>query len=167
MLWALWAAKETAYKAARKADVTAVFLPRLFHVVLAVDDKGHADSGMVHTPYCPVAVRLYTAVDYVHCIGATPLPGMLDRVVRDIERLAPTASNHDSSTAVRLLARRNLAGLLNVPEEKIDIRRWIDMWGPPVPYIDGRPLPYDLSLSHDGAFVACAMVSYPEGWAQF
>ena len=89
MLWALWAAKETAYKIANKVDLLAIFTPRLYPVVLSPGDDGPALSGMVDTPQGQIAVRVSIAPDYLHCIGATPLPGILDHVLWDIERLSP------------------------------------------------------------------------------
>jgi phosphopantetheinyl transferase (holo-ACP synthase) len=165
MLWALWAAKETAYKIASKTDLQAVFTPRLYRVVLSPDDHGPTRSGMVYTPQCPVVVRVFIAPDYLHCIGATQLPGILDHVHWDIGRLSPLeeGNDHDPSMAVRRLAGLHLATLLDAPTADIDIRRFqdIDRWGPPVPYREGQPAPFDLSLSHDGAFVAFAMISSP------
>ena len=163
MLWALWAAKETAYKIASKVDLLAVFTPRLYPVVLSPCDDGPTRSGMVDTPQGPVAVRVSIAPDYLHCIGATPSPGILDHVLWDIERLSPAKAggDHDPSLAVRRLAGRRLAGLLDVSVADIDIRRFqdIDKWGPPTTYVEGEPARFDLSLSHDGAFVACAVIT--------
>jgi phosphopantetheinyl transferase (holo-ACP synthase) len=163
MLWALWAAKETAYKIAAKVDLQAVFTPRLYPVVLAPGDQGATRSGTVETPQGPVSVRVSIAPDYLHCIGTTPLPGILDHVLWDIERLSPAkqGGDHDSSLAVRRLAGRRLATLLDVPVVDIDIRRVqdIDKWGPPITYVEGQPARFDLSLSHDGVFVAYAIMA--------
>jgi hypothetical protein len=165
MLWALWAAKETAYKIANKVDLLAVFTPRLYPVVLSPGDYGPTRSGMVHTTQGPVAIRVSITPDYLHCIGATLLPSILDHVLWDIERLSPAkeGGDHDPSMAVRRLAGRRLAALLDVPAVDIDIRRVqdIDKWGPPTTYFEGQPARFDLSLSHDGAFVAYAIIAAP------
>ena len=164
MLWALWAAKEAAYKVASKTDLLAVFTPRLFAVNLFPGDHGQIRSGMVYSPHGPVVIRVTVAPDHLHCIGATPLPGILDHVLWDIERLSTSEEgcDQDPSMAVRRLAGRRLAELLHVTAADIDIRRFhdIDKWGPPTPCLDGQPVPFDLSLSHDGAFVAYAMIPF-------
>ena len=161
ILWALWAAKETAYKIASKRDVLAVFSPRLYPAVLYPGTHGPTRSGMVYPPQGPVAIRVYIAPDHLHCIGATLLPGILDEVLWEVKRLPPAKAggHHDPSMEVRRLAGRRLAAILDKPAVDIDIRRFndIDKWGPPTTYIEGQPAPFDLSLSHDGAFVACAM----------
>lgn len=165
MLWALWAAKETAYKIASKINILSVFTPRNYPVVLSPVNHGPTRSGMVHTSEGPVTVRLLIERDYLHCIGATALSGVLDHVLWDIERLsaAGRGGEHDLSAAVRQFAGKRLAVLLHVSEADIDIRRIQDMdkWGPPLPHLEGQCIPFDLSLSHDGAFVAYAMVPVP------
>jgi len=165
LLWALWAAKETAYKIASKINILSVFTPRDYHVVLSPGNHGPTRSGMVYSPEGPVIMRVLITLEYVHCIGATLLPGLLDHVLWDIARFCPAAegSGHDPSMAVRRLAGRRLAELLGVSEADIDIRRVMDAdkWGPPAPYFEGQSIPFDLSLSHDGAFVAYALIPVP------
>lgn len=163
MLWTLWAAKETAYKIASKADLLAVFTPRLYPVVLSPDDYEPTRSGVVYSPQGPVAIRVSITPDYLHCIGATQLSGILDHVLWDTERLSPAkeGGDPDPSAAVRRIAGRRLAALLDVPAVDIDIRRFQDMdrWTPPTTYVEGQPARFDLSLSHDGDFVAYALVA--------
>jgi hypothetical protein len=162
MLWAIWAAKEAAYKIVNKSDLLAVFTPRRYSVFLPYGGQGSVRSGRVDTPLGPVVVRIDVTRDYLHCIGATLRPGVLDHVIWDIERFSAVddARDHDLSMAVRRLAGRRLSAMLNRPAMDIDIRRFneTDRWGPPAPYLGEQPLPFDLSLSHDGAFVACAMI---------
>jgi hypothetical protein len=162
ILWALWAAKETAYKVVRKIDPSVASTPRLYPVVMSPDEHDPARSGMVYTPQGPVVIRVAIAPDHLHCIGATPLPGILDHVLWDVERLcqAEDGGDPDPSLAVRRLAGRRLAALLDVSEADIAIRRCqdIDQWAPPAPYLGEKSVPFDLSLSHDGAFVAYAMI---------
>jgi hypothetical protein len=169
LLWALWAAKETAYKIASKTDILAVFIPRLYPVVLSSGDDKPTRSGWVDTPKGPVVVRVAITPEYLHCIGATQYPGILDDVLWEVERLPPPAADghYDPSTSVRRLAGRRLAKILDRPAADIDIRRFndIDQWGPPAPYIEGQAAAFDLSLSHDGAFIAYAMTPSPPGQA--
>jgi hypothetical protein len=162
VMWALWAGKETAYKVVRKMNPLAASTPRLYPVLLSPGDHGPILSGMVCTPHGPVVIRVSVAGDYLHCIGAAPLPDVLDHVFWHVDRLTPAedVGGHDPSMAVRRHAGRRLAALLNAPAADIDIPRFedIDGWGPPTPYLKGKPAPFDLSFSHDGAFVAYAMI---------
>ncbi|PKN59834.1 MAG: hypothetical protein CVU53_06220, partial [Deltaproteobacteria bacterium HGW-Deltaproteobacteria-11] len=155
VMWALWAAKETAYKVVRKMNPLAASTPRLYPVLLSAGDHGSIRSGMVCTPHGPVCIRVSVAGEYLHCIGASP-PDILEHVLWDIKRLPPAeeGGDHDPSMAVRRLARRRLAELLHASAADITIRRFQDShgWGPPRPYFRGKPAPFDLSFSHDGAF---------------
>ena len=163
-MWALWAAKETAYKVVRKMNPLVASTPRLYPVVLSLGDQGPARPGVVCTPHGPVVIRVSVDADYVHCIGSTT-PDMLDHILWSVERLSPAEEGGDyaPSPAVRRLAGRRLAALLHVPAADIAIRRCQDIhgWGPPRPYLKGNPAPFDLSFSDDGAFVAYAMISSP------
>lgn len=165
-MWMLWAAKETAYKVIRKIDPLVVSTPRLYPVLLSPGDHGPTRSCMVYTPQCPVVIRVSVAGEYLHCIGAAPLPDILDHVLWSVDRFTPArdGGDHDPSTAVRRLAGRRLAELLHISAADIAIRRCQDGhgWGPPRPYFNGKPAPFDLSFSHDGAFVAYAMIPAPD-----
>lgn len=207
LMWTLWAAKETAYKVARKIDPLAASAPRLYPVVLFPGDpvpiRSGTVCGMVFSPCGPVAVRVTIATDYLHCIGATK-PVILERVLWSVERYPPAEAGGDAasdisqtvpsetlcddhspclqgaiklrreerriaqsapfkafdpSAAVRRHARRHLAELLHVSAADIEIQRLQDNdgWGPPRPYLNGKPAPFDLSLSHDGIFIAYAI----------
>jgi hypothetical protein len=162
VMWALWAAKETAYKVVRKLNSLAASTPRLYQVVMSPGDQGPILSGMVCTPHGPVFIRVSVAGDYLHCIGAAPLPDVLDHVLWSVDRLTPAedGGDHDPSIEVRRHAGRRLAALLNASAADIAIRRCQENhgWGPPTPYLKGKPAPFDLSFSHDGAFVAFAMI---------
>jgi hypothetical protein len=164
VMWTLWAAKETAYKVVRKIDPSNASTPRLYPVILFPGDHGPIRSGMVYTPQGPVVIRVSVAGEYLHCIGATSPPDILEHVLWDIKRLPPAedGDDHDPSTAVRRLAGRRLAELLHASAADIAIRRCQENhgWGPPRPYLNGKPAPFDLSLSHDGAFVAYAMIPF-------
>jgi hypothetical protein len=162
-MWALWAAKETAYKVVRKMNPLVASTPRLYPVVMSPGDQGPTRPSMVCTPHGPVVIRLSVDADYVHCIGSATL-NMLDHILWSVERLSPAeeGGDHALSTAVRRLAGRRLAALLHVSAADIAIRRCQDNHGlgPPRPYLKGKPAPFDLSFSHDGTFVAYAMIPF-------
>ena len=80
ILWAFWAAKETAYKAISKnyPDVTSA--PRRYPVRLDSVKVSSALSGIVNTPHGAVSVKLFFNEDYVHCIG-------IDKCFYDLEKI--------------------------------------------------------------------------------
>ena len=128
-----------------------------------------------------IRVRWETACDYVHCIGqlarermnaapASPADAPRDwrRILADIVRdgqplggalsEAEQASVHSTaSERVRLLARR-LMERWDVQGAEV-VRLWrVWGWGPPVVAQEGEPVAgFDVSLSHDGRFVAAAV----------
>ena len=186
-LWKVWAAKETAFKIASKLREGVVFAHRKFEVVpdtaaepeRAIGEAiGHWAS--VHFDDLEIRVRWETARDYVHCVGQlvrrehgaaagdpeTPrhtrrvLAGILGdgHAVGGALSRAEQASVHSSaSERARLLARRLMARWdLQGAEIVRSWRAW--GWSPPVLSQQGRPVAgFDVSLSHDGRFVAAVL----------
>jgi len=181
-LWKTWAAKEAAYKIACKIREKVVFAHQAFEVAME-HHEGH-----VRFEDLLVRVRWDLARDYVHCIGqiggspaARPAgPNAESGFGRLHSRLltaiahcrqpldgslttAERASVHSPpSERARLLARRvmeqwDLGGA--------EILRLWRAWGWSAPLVarGGRPVDgFDVSLSHDGRFVAAA-VAGPHG----
>jgi len=168
--WSLWAAKESAFKAARKLDEGVRFLPKRFSVrftggVSAV--VGHVD---VRRSLGRFDVAFLGAGEWVHAIARhrnpsvrpsepgtwPPEPGERHRVSAVVERIGPAATPLEASERVRALARRVLGRALAIAPSEIEViatgripeARWRD-----------APLPVDLSLSHHGRFLACALSS--------
>ena len=69
LLWAFWAAKETAYKAAAKTDPDITSAPGRYPVFLDLEYGTGAMRGNVSTPGGPVAVKIRFHEEYVHCVG--------------------------------------------------------------------------------------------------
>ncbi|MCZ6727625.1 MAG: 4'-phosphopantetheinyl transferase superfamily protein [Acidobacteria bacterium] len=146
MRWSLWAAKESAFKACRKLDPRVRFLPRDFAVHLSgeraevVHRSGRFDVWLDQTDR------------WVHALASQTGDKPGSRVGGDPSAL-PDAAEETSSERVRKLARSALGALLNiapdelriVSEDRIPRAQW-----------RGEPVPFDLSLSHDGRFAACA-----------
>jgi len=170
LLWLFWAAKETAFKAASRVMEDLSFIPRRFEVSLATSEavfpKGRPAllRGLVETPGPPVYVEACLCPDYVHVIGATDADA-LKEVIFGHHLLADKADGspgQTSSREARWAAASALAGRLGLEPSEIEIKRrplTAGRLGPPFPCRQDIPLPYDLSLSHHGRFVAYAFVT--------
>jgi phosphopantetheine--protein transferase-like protein len=183
-LWKAWAAKEAAFKIASKLREGVVFAHRAFEV----EGLAPGQRPRVRFEGLDIRVRWETALDYVHCIGQyardraadlhdRPNAGggglgwrrFFSGIAREGQRLdgalsrAEQESVHSTSSArARLLARR-LMERWDLQGAEV-VRLW-HAWrlGPPVVALNGTPLAaFDLSLSHDGRFVA-VVVTGPGG----
>jgi hypothetical protein len=150
--WALWAAKESAYKAEKRIDPELVFSPKRFAVELSalpvaggqgvavgqVVHRGHVLDLQVHVD----GTSLHAVARGVSAAGARLL-WRVDRVVSD-----PGAT-------ARRLAATAIGSAFGLDPSGIRIVR-----RPPVAIHRGRPLEVDVSLSHHGRFAAfaCALV---------
>lgn len=154
--WAMWAAKEAAYKLARRLDHSVVFSPPRFVVSWQAVDRGRRERmGRVQHPAGPFEVLLREGDDYVHAIALLPGtdPG---GVVVGIERpdLSLTYPGPEGpGRAARALAGASVGRSMGLPPEALEVRkrgRIPELWR------RGAPAPGDLSLSHHGALVAFA-----------
>jgi phosphopantetheinyl transferase (holo-ACP synthase) len=140
----LWAAKESAYKAARKEDARTVFSPSRFLVRL--EDARHATVAAGERRF---AVELSPGDGYVHAVarGAGDPPATVCTAVET------RAAGADESDAVRRLTVdtiervTGIAGFAVVRDSRIPSLR-----------VNGHAVAADLSLSHHGRFVAFACV---------
>lgn len=145
--WAFWAAKEAAYKRARRADPGVVFSPVRFEVTIGADGRGrvrHAGKAW--------AVRVERSAERIHAVAADTADGT-ERARAGVASLRDGA---DPSAAVRRLALRELAPALGVAPDALRIER-----RERVPWLyveDGRPA-MPLSLSHHGRFIAWAWLA--------
>jgi phosphopantetheinyl transferase (holo-ACP synthase) len=103
-----------------------------------------------------IFIRLFPHSQYVHCVGADNVK-VLDKLIWSVEAL-PEEKNINPSIYLRHLLRQNLARCfsLNFNQIKIKRTRQNGELQPPYVYIDGRKTDIDISLSHDGRFVAYA-----------
>ena len=151
--WSLWAAKESAYKVAKKLDPAVRFLPRDFVVQRIAEGR----AVVVHETG-PFDVRLDRTDERIHAI-ATPAAAKASPPIgplrAGIERLA--APGADPSRSVRTLVCAELGAWMDVPPEQLQIGA--DR-GIPIALWQNQRLPVDLSLSHHGRFVAWA-------WGEF
>ena len=171
-LWSFWACKEAAYKVVQKKDHHAAFLPDRWSVQCRnFQDlpeshpslqSGCREGEVVIPGSGNVCVRLFTFPSYVHCIASDASEG-LNRIVAHVNRL-PRRENSlrtDPSLFVRSKLLRCLARHLCLPARDMNIVRepQKDGLGPPLLYIAGVRSAIDLSISHDGCYVAYAYLA--------
>ena len=137
--WALWAAKEAAFKAARKRDSGLRFSPVRFVAEL------EGPRGRVRHGDLEFHVQLDVSEERVHALAAhVGDPRAVFRVAE---------SEGDPSREVRDLALRMLARVLGVPRRDLSI---VKRSGAPCLLRAGEPAAADVSFSHHGRFVAVA-----------
>ena len=147
--WTLWAAKESAYKVAKKLDPAVRFLPRDFVVRRIAEGRA-----VVMHKTGPFDVRLHRTDEWVSAVAiltAANAPWTHRPISTGIECLEVPGA--DPSRTVRELACAALALRMNLPTGQVLIAA--DR-GVPVALWRNRRLPVDLSLSHHGRFVAWA-----------
>ena len=142
--WLLWAAKESAYKAARKEDPRTVFSPARFVVRLEGDARASVAVGARR-----FLVDLVAGADHVHAVAraAGDPSGAVSTAVAKLPELSLC------NEAVRRLVIATLSPLLAVEPEHLAIQRDGRI---PTLWIRGARSTADLSLSHHGQFVAFA-----------
>jgi phosphopantetheinyl transferase (holo-ACP synthase) len=156
--WSFWAAKESAYKVAKKLDAAVRFMPRDFLVRPVAE--GWA---LVLHETRSFEVRLERTDEWVHAVATLAAAKGLSThrsVSVGIEPLE--ASSTDASRTVRESALAALSSRMSLPTGQIRIAA---ERGIPVAVWRKRRLPVDLSLSHHGRFVAWAWgeCAVPEG----
>jgi len=158
-LWSFWAAKEAAYKVLKKQDSAVVFLPRRWEVRRS--PQGVADGEVVVPGGRKVYLRFFQCADFVHCLGAD-VADVLEKI--KFGHAAPPrlagAGRGDDSLFLRRFAVREIARYLQVPSSAVAIERSAEgaELGPPRLVIGGEISPIEVSLSHDGRFVAFAFL---------
>jgi phosphopantetheinyl transferase (holo-ACP synthase) len=147
--WILWAAKESAYKVAKRRDPASVFSPARFVVELDAELRGrvrHAGEAF------PVQVTLRG--DCIHAVATAP-GGEPERTRSGVRGLAGDAAcaSERPGLEARAFAITEIAARLATPADRLHfglrgrIPRLLDR--------EGREVG-DLSLSHHGRFVAYA-----------
>ncbi|MGV8056886.1 MAG: 4'-phosphopantetheinyl transferase superfamily protein [Smithellaceae bacterium] len=164
MLWSLWACKETAFKVISKSDSDAPFLPRQWSVQLNQPDNMSRKSEVIIPGGNNVFVQICFAESYVHCIGSDNLPD-LDKIIWGVEFLPQTEAGEivEPSSFVRKCLCRRLANIYNLNFLKMEVRRTKKgrELQPPHLYYENNKAAFDISLSHDGQFVAYAFIQKP------
>ena len=180
-LWRRWAAKEAGFKVVSKV----LGSPPVFaHTAFVVDLDADMSGGIVTYREFTVPFTLVEGLDHVHTVAVHsrddgPEPSVVVGIESsDTDVRPPLDSLQDRftleerafirsvpSALVRLAARRDMASSLAVPESDLLILGAEGAPGrvPPVVRVGGVEGLVDLSLSHDGRYVAWAFVVDQEG----
>ena len=152
LLWALWGAKEAAYKAVSRDDPSVCSIPRRYPVYLEEDWETRRDdhpAGFVITPLGEMALRLVATTDWVHALAAP---------AAQLERLCPgvdcPAASDDPSAFVREKLLQAIGRRAGCGAGRLCVVKSPDGPGVPRLLFSGRPLAAEFSLSHDGRFTA-------------
>jgi hypothetical protein len=167
-LWSLWSCKETAYKVIKKISADIAFLPRQWRVKISKTANSY-EKGEVSIAGCTLTgtraaifTRLFIFDEYVHCIGSDDFRE-LDKAIWSVDALPDCKDGKkiDPSIFVRDCIIRKVAGSFNLNYRQLEVRR-VKKDGellPPYICLNNNKYPVDISLSHDGNFVAYSFIS--------
>ncbi|MCA9511574.1 MAG: 4'-phosphopantetheinyl transferase superfamily protein [Myxococcales bacterium] len=153
--WKLWAAKEAAYKLARKRSAATVFSPTRFEI--AAPEAAADASELVVTHEGTRHRVVFAETDGALHAVATDLRPARGAVLTGWRRLAlgdlDAADPEAPGRAVRALVCEQVAPRLGVRADELEVRR-----RGRIPYLclRGEPLDADLSLSHHGEWLGFA-----------
>jgi hypothetical protein len=167
-LWSLWAGKETAYKAICKIHPDVSSAPRRYEIELFSSAGLVPERGAAHTPFGLVSIRLFVRSDHLHCVGVTEDIDM-DSVMWNVSKIDQDRSSSDyQSDIVRKMTKQKASCYLNESPDTIEIirERGRHGLGPPVLYVRNTKTAIDISMSHDGRFVACALHDIRGEWTK-
>lgn len=156
LLWALWAAKEAAFKVVSRDDPAAYSTPRKYTILLdPLELSATCLAGRAITPRGELALRITVTDDYVHALSATT-ESDLDTVFQRVDRMDVEDDPREVSAFARKRLLGEIARCLDCPLEELSIGK--EPLGPGAPFVLRReqPLAVDISLSHDGRFAAFA-----------
>ena len=182
-LWSIWACKEAAYKVILKKFSGEAFLPRRWTAhfrqpALTVEHQASKLSeaplgGQTPTAFTAGDVEtsekkiipffLFSSLSYVHCLAADGFD-ILNKVIWRVDVL-PAGHNQkdgDPSIFARSCLTHALSVFLRDDHSQIKILRDREKDGelqPPAAYLNGIKTDIDVSLSHDGQFVAYAFLA--------
>jgi phosphopantetheinyl transferase (holo-ACP synthase) len=140
--WVLWAAKEAAYKAAKKLDRATVWAPARFEVTLEAQGRGSVAHGERRFALC-----IEERAEYVHALASDDASA--ESAARGVREIA----SEDASAEARSFACEALAAHLGARASELSVAKRGRI---PVLCVRGDPARADLSLSHHGRFVAFA-----------
>jgi len=146
-----------------KSDPDVCSIPRAYSVEWNNKEERPFRVGTVQTPAGTVFIRVFREGDAVHVIGTDSCPKNPEEVVGEVTSAdfpegggVPSADR--ASFLVREILLLRLSEFLGQSPCDMEIRRLKECrgLGPPRVFIQGKPFPLDISMSHDGRFVAYA-----------
>ena len=157
LLWALWAAKEAAYKAVSRGDPEVCSIPRRYHVILTSEDTLKQSVrlvGKVIMSHGELAIRIDANKELVHAVAAGS-ESDLGRICWHVDRLNGV---EDPSIFVRKKIIRTIGRYIGCPAGSLRVVK--ESAGPSAPsvFLGGQRLTPWISFSHDGRFTAFAFV---------
>lgn len=163
LLQVFWAAKETAYKVTVKTHPDVSSAPRRYEVLLDRPESGSNVRGRVETPRGIVHITARQNPDYVHCLGTETAPAARN-VISGVEALDDLSQpdfgrcSDAQSRLVRAAAQKRISAILSLPENDIAITKTCPKKSTLFPevYVKGKKCGINISLSHDGRFIAYA-----------
>lgn len=188
LLWALWAAKEAAFKVVSRKDPTTASIPRKYEIFLNGEyqcPKAIA-AGKEAGPVAPIGRDPCKSVDPLRvsevCFAGSVITprgelalriavtddyvhalsaataGDLDRVFQRVDRMVVEEGFGEASLFVRRRLLHEIARCLDCPMDELSIAK--EPLGPGAPFVlrRGQRLAADISLSHDGRFAAFAFM---------
>lgn len=170
-LWSIWACKEAAFKALSKVEAISSS-PLKYSVSLDISArdyiiaKGRARMlrGSVATPAGDLPLRLVRNNSCIHAIASTGTDIEISSVfwvICNINLRRNDITPHIQSMLVRRAAKMKLAKYINADPQDMEIvrrKRNGSGLGPPVLLISGEESGIEISLSHDGVFLAYAFL---------
>lgn len=163
-IWLLWAIKEALYKACQKLSTDYIFSPQkliLPQVVLHGLSKGKQQIQFNYNGQPTLLIiDINEQLDYLHVLA---ILNWCDTIFPDIriQKIANIALDYrqQSAEAKRLvLAMSEEKGFMHAQVMRpLLVMEGYQKKGPPQLVINDKPLPVDLSISHDGRYVAVCM----------
>ena len=165
LLWALWAAKEAAYKAFSRGVPEIASIPKLYQVFFegeaAFADPADAAlpcklAGRVIAPPGELALRVHVTDRYVHVLAAAT-PETLAGIRWGVLQIDAARPAEDPPALARRGLLAEIAARTGCPAGALSIRKGGAGSGAPVVFCGDRMVTAALSLSHDGRFAAFAL----------
>ena len=156
ILWALWAAKEAAYKAISRGDPSVCSIPRKYPVIIETGAQPVSSAplqGRVITPLGELSLQIFIKDDLLHVIAAGTADD-LTRIVSRVEQM--DAERDDPSSFAREILLEEIARHLCCHADDLSVAKEKRRPWAPFVLFRGSRLPAEISLSHDGRFVAYA-----------
>jgi len=167
-LWSLWAAKEASFKAYQKTALQTIFSPSLFQAeqrtlqtLLEHDFKQAIQAVLTHQSQTIHLLFSWPDQTTVHCVAFIGAHSLVDEIQTSITNQWDEQIEDKQSSQVRAVAN----SLLQQNRLSADIKRPLlsmtgyNKPGPPVLFSQtNKTLPHEISLSHDGTWLAVALL---------